>query len=172
MRRQWRTRLSKIRGLIRVKPGAILPALVLLFWLISYAFGIYLDLSPIGWRWRISSESGRLAFDNFPQRDDDWKRFSAQQQSTLDQLSKTTDTSVQMKLLNHLEQVWASGMPRIEHSISYFYLQLFASITLIPWLFSAVRSSYRGNRGLCRACGYDLRATPGCCPECGSSANS
>ena len=54
-------------------------------------------------------------------------------------------------------------------TVSHWVVVLVASITPLAWL---VREVCRGRRRwaahLCAHCGYDLRATPARCPECGS----
>ena len=50
------------------------------------------------------------------------------------------------------------------------YATLIAPCAVLPgvMLMRAWRRRRRGRRGLCRQCGYDLRASPARCPECGS----
>lgn len=56
-----------------------------------------------------------------------------------------------------------------------FPLWLIPAGVLIPLVLAgvlgAMRRRRRVRRGLCPACGYDLRATPGKCPECGAESH-
>jgi hypothetical protein len=58
------------------------------------------------------------------------------------------------------------------YSIPFWFLLLVTSILpALQWR-NSVRRRYRRATGLCPACGYDLRATPDRCPECGRMANT
>ena len=62
--------------------------------------------------------------------------------------------------------------------ISYVLFGALAGSTLLPvaWLVRVPRglwlARHRRRAGLCVECGYDLRATPGRCPECGSGTHT
>ncbi len=67
----------------------------------------------------------------------------------------------------HFWGIWYAryAVGRVDIDIPYAWiLALSAGITLIVW-YSARR--HRHGPGCCPKCGYDLRATPDRCPECG-----
>ncbi|HZN66859.1 MAG TPA: hypothetical protein VFB66_16325 [Tepidisphaeraceae bacterium] len=60
--------------------------------------------------------------------------------------------------------------------VPYRLLVLVTAIVPATWagrrLWRRLRAHRFSTRGLCPACGYDLRATPGRCPECGTQADA
>jgi hypothetical protein len=50
----------------------------------------------------------------------------------------------------------------------YWFLVLILSLLPTVWLLRTLRRRRRVVVGLCTVCGYDLRATPERCPECGA----
>jgi hypothetical protein len=66
-------------------------------------------------------------------------------------------------------------VPRWEYrtyqaSAPCWFLQLMTLILPVAWLVKRRLRLQRERKGQCRRCGYDLRATPERCPECGMDA--
>lgn len=63
---------------------------------------------------------------------------------------------------------------RLHHEVivSSGFLVLVAAVLPVAWLVIAYRSRRVARQGRCVHCGYDLRATPDRCPECGAAANA
>ena len=55
------------------------------------------------------------------------------------------------------------------YTVPQKWLIVWTAILPLVWIarFAAARREERRRRGLCTGCGYDLRATPDRCPECG-----
>jgi hypothetical protein len=66
------------------------------------------------------------------------------------------------------QQVQRSGSLRASRSVTLPYWFLAAATAAIPGARLSHRLRLRRRLGLCARCGYDLRATPDRCPECGT----
>jgi hypothetical protein len=65
---------------------------------------------------------------------------------------------------------WTSSGPLRRWIVPYWFLLLLTSVPSALWLAVHLRQRRRRQRraaGRCLQCGYDLRATPDRCPECG-----
>jgi hypothetical protein len=69
---------------------------------------------------------------------------------------------------------WERGSDYVSITVAYWALALATLPVPAAHLWSARRgrrSRLRRQGGLCTSCGYDLRASPGRCPECGTAAS-
>jgi hypothetical protein len=66
----------------------------------------------------------------------------------------------------------ATGLMEIVAVIPHWFLALIFAAIPTRWLAVRRRADRRSERELCRDCGYDLRATPDRCPECGAIAKA
>jgi hypothetical protein len=148
-----------------------------------------------GWNWEqtpisLWSDKGRLGVDNGPQvtaavfahdlwlvKEDEFNllgrplliRISGSE----DAHSKKLEEGVRQHRLNEMHANIASLGPlpivpalwsySIPHAVPAGFAGILPLWSLIKWR----RRAKLYAPGLCRACGYDLRATPGRCPECG-----
>ncbi|HEV8378295.1 MAG TPA: hypothetical protein VGP99_05560, partial [Tepidisphaeraceae bacterium] len=53
-----------------------------------------------------------------------------------------------------------------------WFLELVFSLLPALWFIRFLRQRKRRRSHLCPTCGYDMRATPDRCPECGTPASS
>ena len=62
------------------------------------------------------------------------------------------------------------GTPWWTVSVPVAHLFVLSAVLPVLWMIGRNRRLARAEAGLCTRCGYDLRATPGRCPECGTIA--
>jgi hypothetical protein len=64
-------------------------------------------------------------------------------------------------------RITSGGMRRLNLVLPYWAIASVAAVLPLAWGGRRVRDRGRRRTGRCVACGYDLRATPDRCPECG-----
>jgi hypothetical protein len=62
------------------------------------------------------------------------------------------------------------SLPEFRIMLPHWCLALILAIVPACFVYQLCRKRCRDRSGLCRTCGYDLRATPSLCPECGALA--
>jgi hypothetical protein len=158
-----------------------------------------LEFGYKGQVWQIVTDGGRLRTDNEPQRKLNegslkWleRRDIAIARAALDEgaeirwggvrtlpESQLAEIGRQLRIMGsgvdlHRQLAATVTAPLVQHSTSFRsalgVLVVLPLLRLSAWGFALARRRSRRKAGLCERCGYDLRASPGRCSECGTIA--
>jgi hypothetical protein len=143
------------------------------FWIRSRRVSDSLKLSPFPTKWSLSTHSGQLLLS----RDRPWlepaevrpgiKTLSYERSflgfgTRQSQESRTWQNQSASRSIGYTTNIKSYFVPL------WFCCIVFSILPLIQYP-RILRRLYRRRRGLCPDCGYDLRASPTKCPECGTT---
>ena len=185
-----RRRLSSILSAVSLLLCAALCAAVCALWVRSFSTcDVAIYSRPGGWYGRVLSDRGRLqlqAAPNCPFSDGGFRLLHTSSPPAVGSFADSLTgadgvrwAQAQVVGFHPLSTpVYTIGGPDRLHAdvwLPHWAVAASASILLVWWATSRVRRFRDGRRlrtGLCPACGYDLRASPGRCPECGTAVPS
>ena len=121
---------------------------------------------------RVRSERGKLVVSGIDVNEGSFRKSSESswggEDDVLSQMANHGDSYYSFLGFAYIGR-WTSGRYRIL-VITYWAILATAALLPVHWWLARRRSRARKVRGQCPACEYDLRATPGRCPECGWAA--
>jgi hypothetical protein len=154
----------------------LLCGALVVFWVRSFWATDAIEFQQGGEQWELASEFGRLRVGNTPQL-----HLHLVALSNLDKQVRLRPTdpaqyiAERRRLLRRIQILvpGPSGMPQPQLQVRQYELPHWAAIAaaaILPaaWVVRWTRKRRRVARGLCVECGYDLRASPNRCPECGA----
>jgi hypothetical protein len=76
----------------------------------------------------------------------------------------------EIKNANHWRREWGYTSNQFLWNLTLPYWLFVVTFAILPlsYVVRVIRCRHRLREGLCEICGYDLRATPDRCPECGT----
>jgi hypothetical protein len=150
----------------------LLCAVTAVLWVRSYWFADELDVQLDRANVHFSSFLGRTRlsasfYDRSPKANG--VAWSPADRETVGVWAKPRSLHVRIGGEQYLGLVWVRPLLRVEalHVIIIAVMVVLPAARLARW--QSARRQHSAEL-LCRRCGYDLRATPGRCPECGTAA--